>query len=261
MKLVELTKLPGDILQITLNNPDHLNALTDPLAQEFLETVKGIALSGRSARALIIRGKGKAFSAGGDLKMLLGKINLSPEENKQRMLQFYQSFLSLLELEFPVIAAINGTAIGAGLSLACACDFRIVSSSAKLGFGFIKLGLHPGLGSTYFVPRLIGAARSAELFLSNKIFDADYALQIGLVNRVCSAENFESELQSFTTEIASSAPFASSQLVQTLRPLREDYWPHLEREAYCQMMNYQNPEFKEGVTAMLEKRAADFKLR
>jgi enoyl-CoA hydratase/carnithine racemase len=261
MKLVELSELPGDILQITLNNPDHLNALTEQLAHDFLETVKGITLSKCAARALIIRGQGKAFSAGGDLKMLLGKIDLSPEENQQRMLQFYKSFLCVLELEFPVIAAINGTAVGAGLALACACDLRIASSTAKLGFGFIKLGLHPGLGSTFFVPRLIGHARSAELFLSNKIFDADYAAQIGLVNRVCSADSFESELQTFISDIAGSAPFASSQLVQTLRPLRKDYWPHLEREAYCQMMNYQHPEFKEGVTAMLEKRAADFKLR
>jgi enoyl-CoA hydratase/carnithine racemase len=260
MKFIQVSNLANDFLQLTINNPDNLNALSEAVADEFAQVCRELVFKQTKARALVIRGQGKAFSAGGDLQMLLAKTDFHPQKNRELMLKFYNSFLSILDLPFPVVAAINGTAIGAGLILACACDLRVAASDAKMGFGFIKLGLHPGLGSTYFVPRLIGVARTTELFLSSRIFDSQYAEQIGLINQVLDANSFDTELISFLNQNFAGSPQASAQLVETLRPTRSDLHKILEREAFCQSVNYSSEEFKEGVTAMLEKRKAKFSL-
>jgi enoyl-CoA hydratase len=174
------------------------------------------------------------------------------------MLAFYNSFLCILDLKVPLIAAINGAAVGAGLCVACACDFRVASDTTKLGFTFVKLGLHPGMGATYFVPRIVGASVATELLLTGRVIDAQEALRLGVVSRVCGADKVMEEARAIATEILSCGPEATGQLLQTMRGDPTYLTQTLDREASCQSVNYASAEFAEGVAAIKEKRSARF---
>lgn len=241
---------------ITLADPENLNAMDENMAQEFQALIQEIKQSKTLPRALILTGAGRAFSAGGNLEMLLAKTELSREENHSRMLSFYHSFLSIRELGVPLIAAINGHAIGAGLVVASACDIRLASPSAKLGFTFTKLGLHPGMGATFFLPKLLGPSRSSELLLTGRIIAAELALEWGLVSKVTS--DVLKDAQSLADEIALTGPEATRQLIGTLRGDPAVLEHALEREALCQSENYASMEFLEGVSATREKRPPKF---
>lgn len=259
MSLVEYKESSPGLGIITLNDPDKLNAMSEGMAEAFASTVAGLKSKAKELRCLILTGAGKAFSAGGDLKMLQDKQLLSGEENRLRMLTFYDSFLSILDLGVPIVAAINGAAIGAGLCLASACDIRIASSGAKLGFTFAKIGLHPGMGATYFLPQVVGMSVATELLLTGRVIDAARALEIGLVSSVSEASNLLSDAQSIAQEISACGPEAVRQLVQSLRAGRfQSLENALNREAACQAINYKSSEFAEGVLATIEKRLAKF---
>lgn len=248
---------PG-ILRITLNDPENLNAMSESMAQEFLAITSEIIASKVLPRAVFLTGSGRAFSAGGDLSMLEGKHLLSPEKNRALMLEFYNSFLSILKIPVPIIAAINGAAIGAGLCLASACDIRISSEGAKLGFTFTRLGLHPGMGATYFLPRILGTAIAKELLLTARIIEAEEALRLGLVSKIVRKEELESSTLAICKEISVLGPESVSALVKSLRGEINTLSGCLEHEANCQSISYASQEFKEGVRAAIEKRAARF---
>jgi enoyl-CoA hydratase len=242
---------------LTLNDETNLNAMSDEMATEFAAAVQ--SLKGRTElRAVILTGSGKAFSAGGHLAMLEAKRTKTAEENRVGMLSFYNSFLCIRELNVPLIAAINGAAVGAGLCVACACDFRVAADTTKLGFTFLKLGLHPGMGATYFVPRIVGASVATELLVTGRVIAAEEALRLGIVSRVCAAADVLREARSIAAEILTCGPEASSQLLQTMRGDTSLLSQALEREAACQSVNYAGEEFAEGVAAIKEKRLARF---
>jgi len=250
--------LPRSIGKITLHDPDNLNAMGEEMAEEFRGVVANLKSEAGKLRAIILTGAGRAFSAGGNLDMLERKAQLTGEQNRLKMLEFYRSFLCLLDLKVPLIAAINGHAVGAGLCLASACDIRIASNKAKLGFTFTRLGLHPGMGATFFLPRVIGDAAAMELLLTARLIDADAALRIGLVSSVTTPEAIESEAEKTAAEIADCGPEATRQILETMRKGLADLDRHLEREALAQSINYVSAEFKEGVRAAIEKRPAKF---
>ncbi len=257
MSLVLFNKISDTIGQVTLNDPDNLNAMGEEMADEFKRLISKLK-SDPALKVLILTGAGRAFSAGGNLSMLERKTTISPEENKRIMLKFYDSFLCILELSMPIIAALNGHAIGAGLCLASACDIRIASDKAKLGFTFTRLGLHPGMGATYFLPRVVGKAAAMELMVTGRIIEAPEALRLGLVSRVLPGEELNSEVFKIANEILECGPEAVSQLVQSVRDPCASLKESLEREASCQSINYAGSEFKEGVRAAIEKRKARF---
>lgn len=212
-----------------------------------------------SLRVVVITGSGKAFSGGGNLDMLEAKTRISPAENERLMMEFYRSFLSVQEIEVPVIAAINGHAMGAGLCLALACDIRIASEDAKLGLNFVHLGLHPGMGSTYFVPRLLGDARAAELLYTGATVSAAEGARLGLVNRVVPHGDFPAAVDELTGQVLRGGPRAIRELKASLRALRGASLEEcLRREAACQAGDYAGSEFREGIAAAREKRAAKF---
>ncbi|MBX7136944.1 MAG: enoyl-CoA hydratase/isomerase family protein [Oligoflexia bacterium] len=253
MTLVLFDKLNPAIGRITLNDPDSLNAMSEKMADEFAALV--VKLRGDTAlRCLILTGAGRAFSAGGDLEMLERKTALSAAENKRLMLKFYDSFLSLLELNVPLIAAINGHAIGAGLCVACACDVRIAAVGAKLGFTFTKLGLHPGMGATWFLPRVVGLAAATELVITGRVVEAQDALKMGLVSRVLPADQIMNEVQRVADEILQCGPESIAQVLQSMRNPLPTLRESLVREADFQSVNYASAQFKEGVRATREKR-------
>lgn len=242
------------ICTLTLNDPDRLNAMGEEMAQEFAEVVRGLKNSDKTFRSIILTGAGRAFSAGGNLEMLKAKTMLSPEENRLRMLAFYNSFLSIRDLNVPLIAAINGHAIGAGLCVACACDIRVISRSAKLGFTFTKLGLHPGMGATWFLPNVIGPSRAIELMLTGRIVVGEEVESLGLAARVVEEAKVLETSRDIASQIKECGPEATRQLLETLRSGSASLEQSLGREATCQSLNYKSDEFLEGVQATIEKR-------
>jgi enoyl-CoA hydratase/carnithine racemase len=245
------------IATLTLHDEANLNAMSDEMAAEFaaaIATLKTIP----ALRAVILTGAGKAFSAGGHLGMLEAKQTKSAEENRKGMLAFYDSFLRMRELKVPLIAAINGAAVGAGLCVACACDIRIAATSAKLGFTFLKLGLHPGMGATYFVPHIVGESIATELLLTGRIISAEEGFRIGMLSKICAPESLMSEAKAIIQEMLSCGPEASQQLLKTMRGDGAQLKKALEREAECQSVNYASAEFAEGIAAMKERRSAHF---
>lgn len=248
---------PGVIL-LTLNDPGTRNAMSEDMAQQFAALARALRTD-HSVRAIVLTGSGGAFSGGGHLDMLFEKTKLPAEKNREIMESFYDSFLSIRAIGVPVIAAINGHAIGAGLCLALGCDVRVASSSAKLGLNFVHLGLHPGMGATYFLPRLVGYSRAAELLFTGAILSAEDALRLGVVSYVTSPEDVLSKATEIATQIAQAGPHVMRQLKETLLQTEYSTLPEsLAREAQCQALNYASDEFLEGITAAREKRKPNF---
>ena len=190
---------------LTLNLPAKRNAMTPELTRDFRDAVEEVR-GRQDVRVLVLTGAGSAFCAGGDLAMLERMMGQAPEQNRREMGEFYRSYLSLLHIEAPVIAALNGTAIGAGACLALACDLRIAAESARLGFTFLNLGLHPGMGATHLLPQIVGPAHAADLIFTGRIVSAAEALTMGLVNKVVPPDKLMTETRSVAREIAGKSP-------------------------------------------------------
>jgi len=248
------------IALVAFNAPDKLNALSVDMGHAFKATIQNLSTK-KDLRALILTGKGKAFSAGGDLDWLIERHHQSDkmEENSKTMVGFYKMFLSLRKLECPIIAAINGPAIGAGFCVAIGgCDIRIASNKAKMGLNFVKIGLHPGMAATHFLPALVGPSTAASLLLTGKIIGAEEALNSGLVSKICDdpvAESIE-----LAEEIAfKSAPMAVKTCLETLRQKQNiGLEEAMKRESEAQAITYATKDFLDGVTAIKQKRTPVF---
>jgi enoyl-CoA hydratase/carnithine racemase len=208
-------------------------------------------------RTVILTGAGPAFSAGGDYEMLREKRRLSPDVNRQAMLDFYNSFLCMLELPVPIIAAINGHAIGAGLCVALACDFRFAAKTAKLGLTFTRLGLHPGMAATLFLPRIVGSAIATSLLVTGRVLTGNEASQLGIVAAV-EVDQVVKEAEEVAQSIMRGGPQAIAGLLATLRPSAAELQEALVREADQQSQNFNSDEYLEGLAAATEKRAPRF---
>jgi enoyl-CoA hydratase/carnithine racemase len=257
-QLVLFEELPNKVGLITLNDPNKLNAMSESMAQEFSALISKLKQSSNHLRAVILTGAGKAFSAGGDLKMLESKTKLGGEENRQKMLAYYNSFLCIRDLNLPLIAAVNGSAIGAGLCLASACDIRIAGESAKLGMTFAKLGLHPGMGATFFLPQVMGYSRAMEFMLTARVIDAAEASKVGLVSQVVADDQLMNVAKGIAQDVCGCGPEAIKQLLETLRTGTLGLDQSLKREASVQAVNYAGTEFKEGLASVMEKRKPNF---
>jgi enoyl-CoA hydratase/carnithine racemase len=253
--LIELQK--GAVARLTINDPDKANAMSPDMAPEFRAAVLELKADPQ-VRAVILTGKGRAFSAGGRLEML-EELGRNPwQRNRDYMLQFYGNYMSLLELDVPVLAAINGAAVGAGLLIALTADIRVANEKAKLGVNFVKLGLHPGLGGTLTLPLLIGYPRAAELLYTGKLITGAEAAQMGLVNHAVAPENVLVKTEELAAEIAANAP-------QTIRLLKRNLRTRLFRELQSALQDEAaaqaaagGPELEEGISAAREKRPPKF---
>jgi len=248
----------GKIAVITLNNPGKLNALTEPMGDDLTEQVK-ILKSNKNLRAAILTGAGKAFSAGGDLDWLLQRHQDTPENNMDIMMKFYKRFLVMRELPVPVLGAINGPAIGAGFCLALGgTDIRVAQTKAKMGLTFTKLGLHPGMAATHFLPQIAGPQVAADLLFTGRLVDSAEAVRLGLVAK--SSDNAVETSLELARDICLSAPVSVSTLLKTLRDKQNvNLEESLRREAEAQAECYPTNDLKEGVVALQEKRKPIFK--
>ncbi len=257
MSLVESKSLTDDIRVLELNDPPRRNAMGLEMAAEFQAAVARLRADA-ACRVVIITGAGSTFSAGGDLQMLLSKAKQSPSRNKAEMLAFYAAFLCILELDVPVLAAVNGHAIGAGACLAMACDYRLIAHDAKLGFTFTRLGLHPGMGATLMLPRLVGLGVASDLLMSGRIISGDEVATSGLATAVVPTDQVLDLALVYARELAGCGPQALRGLLRTLRPDQVTLQAALLREASEQADNYASAEFREGIQAALERRAPHF---
>ena len=249
----------GHVAELSLNRPERRNAMTWEMGAAIAAAVQD--LNARDdVRVLVVRGAGDSFSAGGDFGLLEERANSTGDENRRAMRAFYTSYLSLLELRVPVIAAIAGHALGAGLCFALACDVRIAADDAKLGVTFVRIGLHPGMGATHLLERAVGAAHAADLLLSGRIVDAAEALRIGLVSRVCPRGELAQTARALADEIASAAPVAVQQTKATLRR-RRSLEDALDREAAMQAIDYATDDLREAILAFRERRPPRFEGR
>lgn len=173
----------GHVAIMKLNRPKVLNAMTVALGEGFSAAVEELKerCANEDIRAVVVTGNGKAFSAGGDLQFLRDRHYDTPANNAPIMRAFYERFLCVRTLPVPVIAAINGPAVGAGLCFALACDIRIASAKAKLGLTFTGLNLHPGMASTHFLPLIVGPQIASEMLLTGKLYSGTEAARKGVV--------------------------------------------------------------------------------
>jgi 2-(1,2-epoxy-1,2-dihydrophenyl)acetyl-CoA isomerase len=241
---------------ITLNRPDALNSFNAPMKRELLEVLKTAARD-TDVRCLILTGAGRAFSAGQDLKerQAPGAADLADE-----LREHYNPIIrGLRRLEKPVIAAVNGVAAGAGCSLAIACDIIIAAENARFIEVFAKVGLVPDTGSTWFLPRLIGYARAAEMVFTAEPVDAVTAERIGLINRVVPSERLMSETRALAEQLAAAPPLALALAKRALnRALESDLDSALDHEAQLQGIAGRSQDHAEGVAAFIEKRPPRF---
>ncbi|HEY5519696.1 MAG TPA: enoyl-CoA hydratase-related protein [Candidatus Limnocylindrales bacterium] len=244
------------VLTLTLNRPDALNSFTIEMKESLLAALKDAARD-RRVKVVVLTGAGRAFSAGQDLKERTapGVADLGTELRTR----YNPIVLAMRRLEKPVIGAINGVAAGAGISVALACDIRIAGDNASFIEVFGRVGLIPDTGSTWFLPRLVGYAKAAEMMFTTNPIDAATAERIGLVNRVVAADQLTAETNALATKLAQAAPLALALAKRGLnRALESGLEDQLEYEAQLQSIAGRSKDHEEGVAAFVEKRPARF---
>jgi enoyl-CoA hydratase len=252
---------------LTFNDPERRNAMTEAMGEALSARVAELSRDA-TVRAVVLTGAGRAFSAGGDLGMIEAKGAVGRADpggdarrrNQEEMHAFYRLFLAVRDLPCPTLAALNGAAIGAGLCVALACDLRIAARDARLGLNFSRLGIHPGMGATWTLPRLVGPARAAELIYTGRVIDGDEAARIGLVNEAVAVERIGERALALAREIAQSAPTAvrGAKRALALSPtatLEEQLGFEAARQAEC----YETNDLVEGIAAVREKRDPRFR--
>ena len=252
----------GAVLLLTLDRPDARNAYSEAMVDSLVRALDD-ADRDDEVRCVILTGAGAAFSAGGDLKRMLqqeGMFAGGPVDLRRRYVDGIQRIPRRLALlEKPIIAAINGPAIGAGLDLACMCDLRLAARGAQLGSTFVKVGLVPGDGGAYFLARTLGFPRALELMLTGRLVDADEAERIGLVHRVVEPADLLPAARALALQIAANAPLAVRLTKRAAyRSHEADLEQALELAATYQGVVQNTADHREAVRAMLERRPPVF---
>lgn len=252
----------GPVVTLTMNQPEQRNPLTGNTAvPEFLAAIERIH-DDRQVRCVILTGNGPSFCAGGDIREM--KRQASPEVSEMDIRHDYRRgiqrvSLGLFNLEVPIIAAMNGHAIGAGLDLACMCDIRIASEKAKMAASFIKVGIIPGDGGAWLLPRIVGMSRAAEMVLTGDIIDAQQALAWDLVSKVVPHDELMSSAREMASRITQHASHSVRLTKRLLREaLRSPFDTVLELSAVYQAVCHKTPDHTEAVDAFLEKRSPRF---
>jgi enoyl-CoA hydratase/carnithine racemase len=245
---------------ITLDRPDNRNSMTPELLDAF-SAASARARADDSARCIVITGTGACFSAGADFKSILQREGEEgkPRAPHERSFAMYEPFLSVLDLEVPVIAACNGHTVGGGFGLALVCDIRIGAREARYGANFARLGLHPGLAISYLLPRIVGVSKAAEMLFTGRLVEGEEAARIGILSRALPAGEVLGHALELAAAIAASAPLAVRMTKKTFyRGLGWDVRGAAFTEAFAQAQSLATADAAEGIAALLAKREPRF---
>lgn len=252
----------GAVCEIAFNRPAARNAIRVHETVDDMLAALDAADADPAIRAIVVTGRGTAFCAGGDVKEMVrefGGGEVDPADARRYVQRFHRMCLRLYDIEKPVIAAVNGAAVGAGCALALLADLRIASDQATFCFAFVHRGLVSDSGSTYTLPRLVGDAKAYELLTLGDTIGAEDALRIGLVSKVVAHANLETETLALANRFAAGPPKALAMMKRSLRLGAEgNLAATLEHEAMLQAMTFTGAEHKEGAAAFLEKRKPVF---
>ena len=255
-----LYELSENIVTITLNRPDTLNAVNEAMGRELSEALK-TAAQDDNARCLIITGRGRAFSAGEDIQDLRGQYERgeNPRLGERLLYKYNPIIRRIRETPKPFIAAVNGVAAGAGAGIAYACDIRTATDTAKFIQAFIRVGLAPDSGTSFFLPRLVGLAKALELSMTGRELTSADAEKLGLVMKVVSADQLIPETRKIAVELARGPTKAIGLTKRALnRSIETDLEGVLEYESYLQEIAGATSDHIEAVRAFFEKRRPTF---
>ncbi|HEX5871762.1 MAG TPA: enoyl-CoA hydratase-related protein [Longimicrobium sp.] len=255
-----LLRVEDGVAWITLNRPGRLNAFAGTMRDDLHDAIDRAA-SSPDVRVLVITGAGRGFCTGADVEVMSDLLSRGDDATFGTLVEAGMRVIRRLQsIRQPVIAAVNGPAAGAGAALALACDFRIASEKASIGFTFNRIGLHPDWGATYALPRLVGPGRAAELVMSGRMVDAREAERIGLFEQVFAVDWFEDEVKKTARELADKPPLALTLAKQTLAAsLDSGLDALLAAEGERQMRCFRSADAREGITAFNEKRKPVFR--
>lgn len=247
------------IATITLNRPEKMNAFFGHMRRDFAEVLERVG-GDDDIRVVVITGAGRGFCAGGDVNYMMELVERRDAYEFERLLGSARRVLTTIrQMGKPVVAGINGAAAGAGCNVALACDIRIASSNATFAQSFVKVGLHPDWGGTYFLPRIVPTNIACELMFLGDSIDAQKAYQLGLVNRVVAPEELETETKNLAQRLAEAPPIAIAAAKRAIYMSdQETLEAMLQYELESQMECFHSEDFKEGLRAFKEKRKPKF---
>jgi 2-(1,2-epoxy-1,2-dihydrophenyl)acetyl-CoA isomerase len=258
-----LVEFKNHSVWITLNRAESSNAYSTGMVKSLVEVLKH-ADQDTSVRAIVITGAGKNFCAGGDIKAMKNKTGMFAGESNE-LREAYQAGIQQIpqafsNLKTPVVAMVNGAAVGAGCDLAAMCDLRVVSENSFFAETFAQVGLVPGDGGAFFITRLIGFGKALEMFLTCKKISAGEALKIGLANQVVLPEELKSETEKLVGQLVSLPPIALQMTKKAIYHAHQnDLNSHLELMAAFQAITQRSSDHFEALDGMSEKRKVDFK--
>jgi len=254
-----LFEIKDGVATATLNRPEKRNSFTDGMIESWvawLETCR----TREDVKVIVFTASGSTFSSGGDLGGIKEKAEQTPLMAKERLKTYTQSLArKVASIDKPIIAAINGAAVGGGMDVALMCDVRLATASARFAETYVKMGLVPGVGGAYFLPRIIGPSAALDLFWSARWVDADEALKLGLVNHVYPDEEFRVRVDEYVKRIANSAPLSVRYIKRLVyQSLDTDLESHLDTLSSHIALIRTSSDHKEAVAASKEKRDPQF---
>ncbi|MDP3386424.1 MAG: enoyl-CoA hydratase/isomerase family protein [Eubacteriales bacterium] len=251
-----IIKKDQSISTVLLNRPSMMNSFNDELVDDLMEALLELK-NDDETRVIVLTGMGKAFSAGGDLLHLV-KID-NAVDAKKFIAQAGDIIQTIMTMDKPIVAMVNGVAAGAGFNIALACDIIFCSKAAKFAQSFVKVGLVPDCGGNYLLPRVVGLQKAKELMFTADLIDSEEALKLGIVNYVCEPDDLDKTTYKFAERLSTSAPAAIGAMKKLINRTYElSLETVLELEADLQALCMLTEDHKEGVAAFKEKRLPNF---